>query len=50
MKEPKCTCRIYGKDCEKQGAITVKVRGDKSYCPRCGKWFDFEKGNYKVGE
>ncbi len=42
----KCTCRIYGKDAD-EGAMTVRVKDGKHYCPRCEGEL-VEEGNYVI--
>ncbi len=44
----KCTCRIYGKDAD-EGAMTVRVKDGKHYCPRCEGEL-VEEGNYVIKE
>ena len=39
-----CKCRDYGKNAE-EGAMTVKMKDGKAFCPRCGGHIDYEKGN-----
>jgi len=39
IQEQQCKCRT------KEGAMTVKVKDGKHYCPRCGGRIDYEKGN-----
>lgn len=42
-----CKCRIYGKDSPDGGAMTVRMKDGKAYCPRCGEHINYEKGNYE---